>query len=32
MCIRDSFGLFAYYQIPTGLEIAAKVIEKTKFP
>jgi len=25
-------GLFAYYQIPTGLEIAAKVIEKTKFP
>lgn len=24
--------LFAYYQIPTGLEIAAKVIEKTKFP
>ena len=27
-----TFGLFAYYQIPTGLEIAAKVIEKTKFP
>lgn len=27
-----STGLFAYYQIPTGLEIAAKVIEKTKFP
>ena len=25
-------ALFAYYQIPTGLEIAAKVIEKTKFP
>jgi len=27
-----TFGLFAYYQIPTGLTIAAKVIEKTKFP
>lgn len=27
-----TFALFAYYQIPTGLEIAAKVIEKTKFP
>lgn len=27
-----STALFAYYQIPTGLEIAAKVIEKTKFP
>ena len=27
-----TFGLFAYYQIPTGLQIAAKVIEKTKFP
>jgi hypothetical protein len=27
-----TFGLFAYYQIPTGLGIAAKVIEKTKFP
>ena len=27
-----TFGLFAYYQIPTGLEIAAKVIEKTKLP
>ena len=27
-----STGLFAYYQIPTGLQIAAKVIEKTKFP
>lgn len=24
--------LFAYYQIPTGLGIAAKVIENTKFP
>mmetsp|Transcript_11230 Transcript_11230/g.15428 ORF Transcript_11230/g.15428 Transcript_11230/m.15428 type:complete len:279 (+) Transcript_11230:58-894(+) len=27
-----TFGLFAYYQVPTGLEIAQKVIEKTKFP
>mmetsp|Transcript_4928 Transcript_4928/g.11599 ORF Transcript_4928/g.11599 Transcript_4928/m.11599 type:complete len:294 (+) Transcript_4928:79-960(+) len=27
-----STAMFAYYQIPTGLEIAAKVIEKTKFP
>ena len=27
-----TFLLFAYYQIPTGLEIAQKVIEKTKFP
>mmetsp|Transcript_19266 Transcript_19266/g.26167 ORF Transcript_19266/g.26167 Transcript_19266/m.26167 type:complete len:306 (-) Transcript_19266:292-1209(-) len=27
-----STALFAYYQIPTGLGIAAKVIEKTKFP
>lgn len=25
-------AMFAYYQIPTGLGIAAKVIEKTKFP
>lgn len=27
-----STAMFAYYQIPTGLKIAAKVIEKTKFP
>lgn len=27
-----STALFAYYQIPTGLQIAQKVIEKTKFP
>lgn len=27
-----STALFAYYQIPTGLQIATKVIENTKFP
>ena len=27
-----TFALFAYYQIPTGLAITQKVIEKTKFP
>jgi hypothetical protein len=27
-----TFALFAYYQIPTGLGIAQKVIEKTSFP
>lgn len=27
-----TFGLFAYYQIPTGLEITGKVIKFTKFP
>jgi len=31
-CNAVTFALFAGYQIPTGLEIAAKVIEKTKFP
>ena len=27
-----TFALFAYYQIPTGLAITQKVIEKTRFP
>jgi len=27
-----STAMFAYYQIPTGIGIAQKVIEKTKFP
>ena len=27
-----SVALFAYYQVPTGIEIAQKVIQNTKFP